>query len=143
MNRDGRVVMISGGLGDIALATALAFGRRGAAIALSDLRPVEANNEQLKVLRKEKIIFSYHQTDTGDADAVAAWTAEVVKKWGRIDVAVVNAAVITQKPLAKITAGEWKADMDVNFNGAFYFAQQAANYFSANAIHGNIVFLGS
>lgn len=142
-SRDNKVVLISGGLGDIALATALAFGREGARIALSDMRPEEEAQLKLELLRKENIIFLYHQVNIGDAIAVSDWVTAVHQEWKRIDVAVVNAATVTLKSMAAITAAEWQSEIQVNLNGAFYLAQQAAIYFSTHNIKGNIVFLGS
>ncbi|MHA4808958.1 SDR family NAD(P)-dependent oxidoreductase [Flavitalea flava] len=142
-SRDNKVVLISGGLGDIALATALAFGREGARIALSDIHAGDAAGARLELLQKEEIAFLYHQVDIGDAAAVNRWVAAVDQAWGRIDIALVNAATITQKSIADITAAQWQAEIQVNLNGAFYLAQQAAIYFSARKIKGNIVFLGS
>ncbi len=140
---DGKVVLISGGLGDIALATALSFGREGASIALSDIRSEDEANERLEVLQKENIRFSYHQVNIGDATAVSDWVVATGLAWGRIDVAIVNAATVTQRSIATITAAEWQSEIQVNLNGAFHFAQQAAIYFSTHQIKGNIVFLGS
>lgn len=140
---DNKVVMISGGLGDIALSTALAFGREGAKIALADIHIADTRDLRLDLLKNENIIFTYERIDTGDVEAVKKWVASVSHEWGRIDVAVVNAATITQKPIADISAEEWQSEIQINLNGAFYFAQKAAVYFKENKIRGNIVFLGS
>jgi glucose 1-dehydrogenase len=140
---DNKVVLISGGLGDIALSTALAFGREGARVALSDIRSDEAAGARLEQLRSESISFLYHPVDIGDGAAVSRWVAAVDQAWGRIDVAVVNAATVTQKSIADITAAEWQAEVQVDLNGAFFLAQQAAIYFSSHQTKGNIVFLGS
>ncbi|AEW00068.1 2-deoxy-D-gluconate 3-dehydrogenase [Niastella koreensis] len=140
---ENKVVLISGGLGDIALATALAFGREGAKIALSDIRmPADANGK-LELLQRENITFLYNQVDIAVAAAVSEWVNAVHLSWGRIDVAVVNAATVTMQSIADISAAAWQAEIQVNLNGAFFLAQQAAIYFSKHHIKGNIVFLGS
>lgn len=140
---DNKVVLISGGLGDIALAAALAFGREGARVALSDIRPEDIADARLEIVRKENISFLYHQVDIGDAAAVSDWIGAVDEAWGRVDATLINAATVTQKSIANITPEEWQMEIRVNLHGAFYLAQQAANYFSAHKIKGNIVFLGS
>lgn len=137
------MVLISGGLGDIALATALRFGRGGALIALADLLPETDAVSRLDILKKENILFSYHQLDIRDDAAVGQWVEMVDEQWRRIDVAVINAATVTQRSILEMTVAEWKAEMDVNLNGAFCLAQQAARYFVRHHIEGNIVFLGS
>ncbi|MBO9619591.1 MAG: SDR family oxidoreductase [Niabella sp.] len=142
-NWKNKVVLISGGLGDIALATALAFGREGAWVALSDIHPQTTARPKLALLENEGIPCAYYKADMGDAAAVQGWINCVVDEWQRLDVAIVNAATVTQKSIATITAQEWQAELQVNLNGAFYLAQQAAVYFSDNKIPGNIVFLGS
>lgn len=141
--RENKIVLISGGLGDIGLATALAFGREGAKIALSDIRTPAEAEAKVDPLRKAHIPFLYHQVNIGDAAAVSQWVQAVHRHWGRIDVAVINAATVTMQSVATITAAQWQNEIQVNLNGAFFLAQQAANYFSANKIRGHIVFLGS
>jgi glucose 1-dehydrogenase len=140
---DKKVVLISGGLGDIALATALRFGKEGALIALADLLPETDAATKLEQLKQESIVFSYQQLDIRDDAAVSGWIDKVGKDWNRIDVSVINAATVTQRSILDITMAEWKAEMDVNLNGAFCLAQQAASYFVSRQIKGNIVFLGS
>lgn len=140
---DNQVVLISGGLGDIALATALAFSRVGARVALSDIHPAADAAPRLQPLQKEEARFLYHQVDIANPEAVSNWVADVAQTWGRIDIALVNAATITQKPIAGISPAEWQREIQINLNGAFFLAQQAAVYFSNHRIKGNIVFLGS
>ncbi|HEU4608336.1 MAG TPA: SDR family NAD(P)-dependent oxidoreductase, partial [Chitinophagaceae bacterium] len=63
---DKKVVLISGGLGDIALATALRFGKEGALIALADLLPEADAVSKLDILKQENIVFTYQQLDIRD-----------------------------------------------------------------------------
>lgn len=140
---DKKVVLISGGLGDIALATALRFGKEGALIALADLLPEADAVSKLDILKQENIVFTYQQLDIRDDAAVVGWVDFVSKNWSRIDVAVINAATVTQRSVLDISVAEWKSEIDVNLNGAFCLAQQAARYFVNHHIRGNIVFLGS
>lgn len=135
-----KVVLISGGLGDIGMAITAAYLRTGHIVSLCDIEPEEKALLRLKALRGA---IDYHQVDVSDAAAVANWIATVQERFGRIDNCIVNAARVTLKDYRSITPEEWKRELEVNLDGAFYLANGAARYFIGAKVAGNIVFLGS
>lgn len=140
---DNKVVLISGGLGDIALATALAFGKEGAKIALADIIDVGEHKKKAEVLNRESIDFIYSQVDISQPSAVAGWVEKVDATWGRMDVAIMNAASLQQNSVERISVDEWQLSMNINLNGAFYMARQAAVYMKSRQLKGNLIFMGS
>lgn len=138
-----KIILISGGLGDIALATAEAFGKEGAYVALSDIQSADNAIEKLQTLIKLGIAHDYTQVDISNSKSVEAWVLEVANSKGKIDIAVVNAATVTIKNIASLTSEEWNAEISVNLNGAFHLAQKVAIHQMSQNIKGNIVFLGS
>src|SRR5690606_23846121 len=124
-NFKGKVVLISGGLGDIAQAIARAFGEAGARIALSDLVAADEAESYLAALRGQQVDVHYTAVDVRDAEAVSQWVAEIANRWGKVSVAIANAATVTMKPFRELTASEWSREMEVNLNGSFFLANAA------------------
>ncbi|MFC7524423.1 SDR family NAD(P)-dependent oxidoreductase [Parapedobacter sp. GCM10030251] len=140
---EGKAVLISGGLGDIAQAIALAFGKAGARIALSDFAPLDEAENHLAALRKQQVEVHYTVVDVRDSNAVSRWVADVAGLWGEISIAVANAATVTMKPFRELSAAEWSREMEVNLNGSFFLANAACRHFVDHQVQGNIIFLGS
>ena len=143
-NLGGQVAIITGGLGDIGRATALELARRGADVAISDIRPPADAERLLRSLRELGVGAAYHNVDVRDADAVSSWIGDVERTLGAApQLVIVNAAIVTPVNLRKITPQQWAAELRVNLDGAFYTAHAAALRLVAAKKPGRIVFLGS
>jgi NAD(P)-dependent dehydrogenase (short-subunit alcohol dehydrogenase family) len=139
----GQIVIISGGLGDIGRATALELARRGADVAISDIRADSDAGELLSSLKSLGVRGRYARVDVTDAAAVAAWIADVEKTWATPTLVVVNAAGVTVKSIRDVTPQQWAKELRTNLDGAFHMAQTAAQRMVAARRPGRIVFLGS
>lgn len=129
------LVAISGGLGDIGAAIARTFRAAGAEIALADLpsKPEISSSDGF-----------YHSLDVADSQAVERWFEKVIERFGRPpNIIIPNAATATIKPHLAITAAEWKRELDVNLNGAFYFADAGTRLLTHSELPGRVVFIGS
>lgn len=140
---DGQTVIISGGLGDIGFATALAFASGGAAIALGDRHPSPEAELFLKKIKKFGVDCSYTQVDVADAAAVSRWVHETGDTMGMPCIIIANAAVVTSTNICDMTPDQWKQELDVNLNGSFYLTQSAANLLIERQLPGRIVFVSS
>jgi len=69
---------------------------------------------------------------------------EVLQRSSVNDGAVIpNAATATFKPYGELTAADWRREIDVNLNGAFYFANDGASRLVKSGKPGRTVFIGS
>lgn len=119
--RDKRV-LITGGAGGIGAATAERFLDEGAHVVVLD-----CNNEALSRVKDELPSLSgIISADVSDADAVARAFGELDKLLGGLDVLINNAGISVRQPFMDITPQQWRMVMDVNLNGMFFVAQQAA-----------------
>jgi meso-butanediol dehydrogenase / (S,S)-butanediol dehydrogenase / diacetyl reductase len=59
------------------------------------------------------------EADVTDPGQVAAMTKATIDAFGRIDVLVNGAGVITAKPIEELTEADWDSIMDVNAKGTF------------------------
>ncbi len=115
-------VLITGGAGGIGAATAVRFLEEGARVAVLDRD--EAALERLH--REHPAVSGFVTADVSDADDVARAFAELDGLWGGLDVLINNAGISIRHRFVDITPQEWRQVMDVNLDGVFFVAQQAA-----------------
>lgn len=122
-----RAILITGGASGIGRATAAAFAREGANVAILGRR-----EEALRAAAQElgpRVIWE--RTDVSQREQVAAAVAAVVKRFGKIDV-LVNAAGTSATPGIKtdlpLEEAEryWDQDINIHLKGSFLVAMAAA-----------------
>ncbi|WP_025745888.1 3-oxoacyl-ACP reductase FabG [Kallotenue papyrolyticum] len=131
---NGRVAIITGGANGIGRATAQAFARAGAAVAIWD-RHQEAGTVLAETITAAGGQALFQRVDVADAAAVDAAVAALLERWGRIDVLINNAGIIRDAQLVKVKDGQIvarlsDADFDtviaVNLKGVFTCARAVA-----------------
>ena len=140
---DKKVVLISGGLGDIGKAITRAFLDNGAIVAISDRFSPAVAAERQPLLNDESVHIHYAQVDVSQGEQVADWIAAVREQFGAIAIGIANAANVTLKNYKELSDSEWRSEMNVNLDGAFYMANGCAKHFIEDTVAGNIIFLGS
>jgi 3-oxoacyl-[acyl-carrier protein] reductase len=121
----GRVAFVTGAARGIGAATARAFARAGARVALldretGDLAAAAAETDGLAI-----------PADVTDAAAVRRAVDGVVARWGRLDILVNNAGIVRDAALADVTDEDWAATLDVNLRGAMLCARAAVPHMKA------------
>lgn len=124
---DGRVAIVTGAGGGLGRAFALALAGEGALVAAADcnLRGAQEKAAQIEAAGGKAMAVA---ADVGDEASVAAMTAAVAQRWGRIDALVNNAGFygsIVRKPFFEITSAEWDQLMAVNLKGPWLCARAA------------------
>lgn len=140
---DKKVVLITGGLGDIGKAITSAFLDKGAIVAISDRFSPEVAEEKWALLSDSSIAIHYAQVDVSQPEQVADWIATTRRLLGPIAIGISNAANVTLKSYSALSDAEWRSEMNVNLDGSFYMANGCAKSFVEDSTEGNIVFLGS
>ncbi|HEX4520531.1 MAG TPA: SDR family oxidoreductase [Gaiellaceae bacterium] len=113
------VVAITGASAGVGRATALAFARRGAAVAL-----LARGEERLASAKHELEAFGVPATtvslDVADADAVEEAASRVESELGPIDVWVNNAMATVFAPLSKTEPDEFRRSTEVTYLGSVW-----------------------
>ena len=131
-------VLITGGAGGIGAATARRFLAEGARVAVLDRDAVACERLAAELLTLSGCLLA-DVTDPGD---VARAFAELDSLLGGLDVLINNAGISIRHNFLDITPAEWRQVIDVNLNGVFYVAQEAARRLVA-AGNGVILNMGS
>ena len=120
----GRTALITGAASGIGRATALLFGREGAAVAILD-RDAEGGQAVARSIESEggKSLFVPGDV-TRDADARRA-VDETVARFGRLDVLFNNAGIIRRATILETSEEDWDRVMQVNVKSIFLLSRRA------------------
>jgi NAD(P)-dependent dehydrogenase (short-subunit alcohol dehydrogenase family) len=117
MIMDKLVVLITGGLTGIGRAAAIAFARKSAKVVVAGRRD-EAGKELVRELRSLGAEAEFIKADVRKEDDVRAMVDKTVARFGRLDVAVNNAATEGQVgPITDQTAESFAATFETNVLG--------------------------
>ena len=124
----GRGVIVAASSEGIGRATAEAFAREGAQVAMC-ARTEETLLEAASQIRSQTGAEVYAQPlDVTDAAAVQRFTEQVAKQFGRIDVCVTNAGGPPAKNFLSTSPEEWRKAVDTNFMSVVYLAKAVIPY---------------
>ena len=116
----GQVAVITGAAKGIGAATAQAFQREGAKVALLDLDP--AGEELARSLGKAATFIRCDVSQSADVDA--AFKA-IAQRFGFVDVLVNNAGIQHYGTVTETSDEEWDRVISVNLKSAFLCAKRA------------------
>lgn len=117
MNFKNKVVIVTGAARGLGQEYARQFARRGASVAVNDLRDC---SETLAIIEQEGAAGIQAETDVTSAESTREMAQAVLDKFGRIDVLVNNAALygsLSFVPFDRLDEDEWDATMNVNVKG--------------------------
>jgi meso-butanediol dehydrogenase/(S,S)-butanediol dehydrogenase/diacetyl reductase len=118
----GKRVLITGGAGGIGTATVRRFLEEGAQVVVLDRDEAACRRTKNDLPALHGIVLA----DVSDPEGVKRAFKELDGLVQGLDVLINNAGISVRKPFVDITPEQWRAVMDVNLNGIFYVAQQAA-----------------
>jgi len=119
---ENKRVLITGGARGIGAATAALFLEESARVVVLDRDEPALERIERDLPALSGIIAA----DVSDAEAVARAYRELDELLGGLDVLINNAGISIRHRFMDISPQEWRQVIDVNLNGVFYVAQEAA-----------------
>ncbi len=117
-----KVCLVTGGGSGIGQAACERFAREGGKVVVVDLNPDHGNETVQKITQAGgQTIFA--KADVGSSTEVQAAIKMGVDKWGKLDVIVNDAAMMTFKPILDLAEDDWDKVLDVNLKSVFLFCK--------------------
>jgi NAD(P)-dependent dehydrogenase (short-subunit alcohol dehydrogenase family) len=138
----GKVVAVTGAASGIGRSIVEAFVREGAKGIIIDV-DVEWADKVAAGIREEGGEVLVIRTDISKSDQVDAMMAEIVARYGRVDVFVNNAGVGIYKEIVDLSEDEWRYMVDIQLNGTFLCARAAARQMIAQGGNTRIINISS
>ena len=110
-----RVALVTGGAQGLGAEMARRFASDGLAVAIADINP-DGADALADQLGGSDVAIGIRLDVTSDA-AVAHAMAEVEGAFGRLDVLVNNAGILSRRPAEQTVTEDWLRELDVNLGG--------------------------
>ena len=121
---EGKVVLVTGAGSGIGEATALAFGREGAAVLAADLRIAGAESTAARI-RAEGGHSAGSAADVSRPEDCRRAVAQAIQAFGQLDVLVNNAGIGATGTVLTTDEATWDRLMAVNLKGTFLMSKAA------------------
>lgn len=137
MRFENKICLVTGGGSGIGRAACQRFAAEGGKVAVVDLSAAHGDETVQSITQGggEAIFFA---ADVANSQQVRAAIEGTVAKWGRIDVVVNDAAMMTFASLVDLPEEDWEKVMAVNLRSVFLFCKYAVPHMPEGAAIVNI-----
>ncbi len=133
MRFSGKVCLVTGGGSGIGRATCERFAREGGKVVIIDSNEKHGNDTvgAITTAGGEAI---YAKADISQPEQIQASIQTALAKWGRIDILVNNAAMMTFTPVVELQVADWDKVMAVNLRSVFLYCKLCVPHMDHGAI---------
>ena len=135
---DDHGAIVTGAGRNIGRGIALRLASEGASVAIAD-SDLEAGESVAEEIRQRGGRAISMLTDVTDAAQVEKMVADTVIEFGRLDIMVNNAGVLSMSPALDIEASDWDRHFAVNTKGVLFCSQAAGRQMLAQGDGGRII----
>lgn len=139
----GKIAVVTGASRGIGRAIALALAEAGCDVAANYHSSAAEAKElagQISHLGRRSLVV---HCDVANQSSVEAMVADTVRQFGRLDIAVSNAAYSDREPFYEADMAGFRRTVDVTMWGAFYLLRAAARQMIKQGGSGSIVVISS
>jgi NAD(P)-dependent dehydrogenase (short-subunit alcohol dehydrogenase family) len=139
---DGRVVLVTGGIGGIGLGMAEACARAGADIAIWGTNAEKNAAAEIRLKETGRQVVAL-QCDIGEEQQVIDAFATTVERLGKVDTLFANSGIGGMANFTDMSLEEWRRIMRVNLDGTFLTLREAARHMVGRGEGGSLVAVSS
>jgi len=143
MHLEKKVALITGASQGIGLGIAQKFAAEGANVAMNYRAGGSHAGEAEKLAAGLPTPSAAFPADVSQRAQVEKMVADVVARFGRIDIVVNNAGIEIRQPFTEITDENWNAVLGVNLYGSFVVTQAAVRQMIKQGGGGKVIFISS
>jgi NAD(P)-dependent dehydrogenase (short-subunit alcohol dehydrogenase family) len=126
---ENKVAVVTGGNSGIGLGVAKLFAQEGAKVTITGRNAFTLEAATAEIGPGTLGLVS----NVGDVQSFEPLYTEVARKFGKIDVLVVNAGIMAMAPLADFTEAMFDQISDINYKGVFFTVQKALPFLNDGA----------
>jgi 2-dehydro-3-deoxy-D-gluconate 5-dehydrogenase len=136
---EGKTALVTGGNGGLGLTMAQGLKSAGARVVVTGRNP-EKNAAATAAADAPDLVCSM---DVYDERSVERTVAQIVEKFGELNILINNAGVGKRSVVTDLSLEEWENTLHVNLTGAFLCSKHAARAMKATGKGGKIINIGS
>jgi glucose 1-dehydrogenase len=137
MRFSDKACLVTGAGSGIGKAIAKQFAAEGGKVAVIDLNE-QHGQQTVQEIGSAKGEAIFVQCDVGDPSTVQAAVKAAVDRWGKIDVLVNDAAMMTFTPILDLPDHDWDKVLNVNLRSVFLFCKYSVPHMPAGSAIVNI-----
>ena len=122
-----KVALVIGGGGGIGRTLSQGLAQRGIAVAAADLSVEAAEETAAGIVRQGGEAFGLG-VNIAKKSEVQKVVEDVLSRWGRIDILINAAGILSRGSVADLPESEWDRVLSVNLKGVFLCTQAAARH---------------
>lgn len=136
MRLKDKVAIVTGGARGIGQAISELFAKEGATVIIWDL--LQKGEETVQAIQLAGGTAEFQHISVTDLPAIEKAVADIVARYGKIDILINNAGITRDRTLLKMSEEEWQSVIDVNLKGVFNCTKTVVPHMKANG-YGRIV----
>ncbi len=126
MQLQNRVAIITGAAQGLGAAAAEEFARQGAKVVLCDIEAERLEQVAHRIEQAGGEVLA-RQVDVSRIDELDALVASAVRRFGRLDILVNNAAICPRIPIDDMTEAVFDDIVSINLKSVFFLSRAAGN----------------
>ncbi len=132
----GKVALVTGAAGAIGATVAVRLAEAGACVCLTDIDEARLATAAARLAGRPHLAVTADVTDT---ESVESMVAEVARRFGGLDVVILNAGIAHVARLSELTDGDLARVVDVNFQGYHRVLRGATHLFEQQGSGGDVI----
>jgi len=122
-----KVILITGGGGDVGREFARAFAQCGGKTVIADIsyEKAQAVSNELSDYGEDSFPV---EADVSNLDSIKSMVQKTIERFGKIDILLNHAGLNIRKPAIEFSEADWEKVINVNLKGEFFVAQEVGKY---------------